>query len=83
MSYNFFNLSNYRPETNNIYPQSSLSKYSDGDNCPTNETPESFKEKTGKTCYEPCPPGKERNSNDICVHHEVKERKKNKKMEIV
>ena len=46
-----------------------MPKYSEGDNCPVNETPDSFKEKTGKTCYEPCPPGRERdpNNNNICV----------------
>ena len=42
-------------------------KYSNNQPCPINETKQSFKQKTGLNCYEICPPGKERNSLDICV----------------
>tara|TARA_Y100000741_G_scaffold360867_1_gene343844 strand:- start:1870 stop:3039 length:1170 start_codon:yes stop_codon:yes gene_type:complete len=43
------------------------SKYSNNEPCPINETKQSFKQKTGLNCYEVCPPGKERNSMDVCV----------------
>jgi len=35
--------------------------------CPSNETPSSYKAKTGLNCYEVCPPGKERDSHGICT----------------
>lgn len=35
--------------------------------CPINETPYSYKIKTGQTCFENCPPGKEKNSFGMCV----------------
>lgn len=52
-------------------------KYNNNIPCPINETKESYNAKTGYDCYYPCPPGKVRNSLDICVAPcgEGKERK--------
>jgi hypothetical protein len=46
---------------------SSLSKYADDRPCPINETPLTYKSKTGLVCYEICPPGKIRNAAGICA----------------
>jgi len=35
--------------------------------CPANETPARFKARTGLTCYEICPPGRERDSTGQCI----------------
>ena len=45
---------------------SSLSKYADDRPCPINETPLTYKSKTGLVCYEICPPGKIRNAAGVC-----------------
>jgi hypothetical protein len=34
--------------------------------CPSNETPITYKSKTGLDCYEICPPGKIRDANGVC-----------------
>jgi hypothetical protein len=52
-------------KTGNII--SSLSKYADDRPCPINETPLTYKSKTGLVCYEICPPGKIRNASGICT----------------
>lgn len=46
---------------------SSLSKYADDRPCPINETPLTYKSKTGLVCYEICPPGKIRNATGVCA----------------
>jgi hypothetical protein len=46
---------------------SSLSKYAEDRPCPINETPLTYKSKTGLVCYEICPPGKIRNAAGICA----------------
>ena len=52
-------------KTENII--SSLSKYADDRPCPINETPLTYKSKTGLVCYEICPPGKIRNAAGVCA----------------
>jgi hypothetical protein len=44
-----------------------LNNAKDDEPCPSNETPRSFKAKTGLNCYEVCPPGKQRDSRGICT----------------
>lgn len=63
----------YDPNNLNTYDQartsayiSSLTKYENNQTCPSNETPITFKAKTGLECYEVCPPGKIRNSDGDC-----------------
>jgi len=46
---------------------SSLSKYTENRQCPINETPITYKLKTGLVCYEICPPGKARNAAGDCA----------------
>lgn len=46
---------------------SSLSKYAEDRPCPINETPLTYKSKTGLVCYEICPPGKIRNAAGVCA----------------
>jgi len=46
---------------------SSLSKYAEDRPCPINETPITYKSKTGLVCYEICPPGKIRNAAGVCA----------------
>ena len=59
-----------------INGRSESTKYNNNIPCPINETKESYNAKTGYDCYYPCPPGKVRNSLDICVAPgEGKERK--------
>ena len=52
-------------KTGNII--SSLSKYTNDRPCPINETPLTYKSKTGLVCYEICPPGKVRNASGDCA----------------
>jgi len=66
INYNPYNFSNNLPKPIPVY-ETSFSKYSNNGPCPINETKQSFKQKTGLNCYEACPPGKERNSMDVCV----------------
>ena len=44
----------------------SLKKYDSELVCPSNETPITYKFKTGLDCYEVCPPGKIRDTNGVC-----------------
>jgi hypothetical protein len=43
-----------------------LNKYDNKFVCPSNETPITYKSKTGLDCYEICPPGKIRDESGIC-----------------
>ena len=66
--YNPNNFLSYRSKANPIYGMLSK-KYSNNQPCPINETKNSYKKKTGLDCYEVCPPGKARNSDNKCVRH--------------
>ena len=63
--YDATNLNSYNVAKTQAYI-SSLSKFEDNKVCPSNETPITFKSKTGLDCYEVCPPGKLRNSAGEC-----------------
>ena len=65
LKYNHKDLTSYGTNrTTNVV--SSLNKYADNRQCPVNETPLTYKTKTGLTCYEICPPGKIRNASGYC-----------------
>ena len=69
LKYNHKDLTSYDThKTDNIISSlSSLSKYADDRPCPINETPLTYKSKTGLVCYEICPPGKVRNASGDCT----------------
>jgi len=70
LSYNYYNLDNLQEARNTRYAQQILTggrSLQNNEACPTNETPARFKARTGLTCYELCPPGKERDSTGQCV----------------
>jgi|UniRef100_A0A6C0CDS4 hypothetical protein len=70
ISYDYYNLNNLQEARNRVTAQSILSGGQTAQNnevCPSNETPAKFKARTGLTCYELCPPGKERDSTGQCV----------------
>ena len=70
ISYDYYNLNNLQEARNRTIAQSILSGGQTAQNnevCPANETPAKFKARTGLTCYELCPPGKERDSTGQCV----------------
>jgi hypothetical protein len=70
ISYDYYNLNNLQEARNRTIAQSILSGGQTAQNnevCPSNETPAKFKARTGLTCYELCPPGKERDSTGQCV----------------
>jgi hypothetical protein len=70
ISYDYNNLNNLQEARNRATAQSILSGGQTAQNnevCPSNETPARFKARTGLTCYELCPPGKERDSTGQCV----------------
>lgn len=70
ISYDYYNLDNLQEARNRTIAQSILSggqTSQDNEVCPSNETPAKFKARTGLTCYELCPPGKERDSTGQCV----------------
>jgi hypothetical protein len=46
---------------------SSVNKYANNRPCPVNETPITYKAKTGLVCYELCPPGRVRNAAGDCT----------------
>lgn len=46
---------------------SSVNKYANNRPCPVNETPITYKSKTGLVCYELCPPGRVRNAAGDCT----------------
>ena len=65
LDYNNMDLRSYGTDkTDHIL--SSLDKYVNNRICPSNETPSTYKSKTGLDCYEICPPGKVRNANGDC-----------------
>jgi hypothetical protein len=66
LKYNHKDLTSYGTDaTKNVV--SSLSKYANDKPCPINETPVTYKAKTGLVCYEICPPGKVRNAYGDCT----------------
>ena len=65
LDYDPNNLNSYDVEKTRAYI-SSLSKYENNQTCPSNETPITFKAKTGLNCYEVCPPGKTRDDKGDC-----------------
>ena len=70
ISYDYYNLNSLQEARNRTIAQSILSGGQTAQNnevCPANETPARFKARTGLTCYELCPPGKERDSTGQCV----------------
>ena len=70
ISYDYYNLNNLQEARNRTIAQSILSGGQTAQNnevCPANETPARFKARTGLTCYELCPPGRERDSTGQCV----------------
>jgi hypothetical protein len=69
LKYNHKDLTSYdtHKTENLISSLSSLSKYADDRPCPINETPLTYKSKTGLVCYEICPPGKVRNASGNCA----------------
>ena len=46
---------------------SSVNKYANNRPCPVNETPITYRAKTGLVCYELCPPGRVRNAAGDCT----------------
>jgi hypothetical protein len=56
----------YRSQAYPSY-RSNQRKYSNNQSCPVNMTPNEFKRRTGYECFEPCAPGKERNSVGRCI----------------
>ena len=70
ISYDYYNLNSLQEARNRTIAQSILSggqAVQNNEVCPANETPARFKARTGLTCYELCPPGKERDSTGQCV----------------
>ena len=70
ISYDYYNLNSLQEARNRRIAQSILSGGQTAQNnevCPANETPARFKARTGLTCYELCPPGRERDSTGQCV----------------
>ena len=66
LKYNHKDLTSYGTgNTSNVV--SSLSRYANDRPCPINETPGTYKLKTGLVCYEICPPGRVRNAAGICT----------------
>ena len=69
ISYDYYNLNSLQEARNRTIAQSILSGGQTAQNnevCPANETPARFKARTGLTCYELCPPGRERDSTGQC-----------------
>jgi hypothetical protein len=65
LKYDHLNLNSYDIHKTKAYIDS-MSKYDHKFVCPSNETPITYKSKTGLDCYDICPPGKIRDSNGIC-----------------
>ena len=66
LKYNHKDLTSYGTgNTSNVV--SSLSRYANDRPCPINETPATYKLKTGLVCYEICPPGRVRNAAGVCT----------------
>jgi hypothetical protein len=69
-SYDYYNENTLQEARNKKYAHEILSGGRSSQNnqvCPANETPAKFKARTGLTCYEICPPGKEQDSTGQCV----------------
>jgi hypothetical protein len=66
-TYDSFNLTSYRTTVQSGSGTTSNSNSQNNQPCPINETPITFNRKTGLTCYEVCPPGKQHNSAGLCV----------------
>jgi hypothetical protein len=65
LKYDHLNLNSYDIHKTKAYIDS-MSKYDHKFVCPSNETPITYKFKTGLDCYEICPPGKIRDANGVC-----------------
>jgi hypothetical protein len=65
LKYDHLNLNSYDIHKTKAYIDS-MSKYDHKFVCPSNETPITYKSKTGLDCYEICPPGKIRDANGVC-----------------
>jgi hypothetical protein len=65
LKYDHLNLNSYDVHKTKAYIDS-MSKYDHKFVCPSNETPITYKSKTGLDCYEICPPGKIRDANGVC-----------------
>jgi hypothetical protein len=65
LKYDHLNLNSYDVYKTKAYIDS-LNKNDDRFVCPSNETPITYKSKTGLDCYEICPPGKLRNTSGEC-----------------
>ena len=65
LTYDHLNLNSYDVYKTKAYIDS-LNKNTDRFVCPSNETPITYKSKTGLDCYEICPPGKIRNASGKC-----------------
>ena len=65
LKYDHLNLNSYDVHKTKAY-MDSLKKYDSELVCPSNETPITYKFKTGLDCYEVCPPGKIRDTNGVC-----------------
>ena len=66
LKYDHLNLNSYDVHKTKAY-MDSLKKYDNKLVCPSNETPITYKFKTGLDCYEICPPGKIRDTNGACI----------------
>jgi hypothetical protein len=70
LSYDYHNLNSLDQARNRNFAREILSGGRAAQNnevCPANETPARFKARTGLTCYEICPPGRERDSTGLCI----------------
>jgi hypothetical protein len=65
LKYDHLNLNSYDIHKTKAYIDS-MSKYDHKFVCPSNETPITYKSKTGLDCYDICPPGKIRDANGVC-----------------
>ena len=65
LKYDHLNLNSYDVHKTKAYMES-LKKYDNKLVCPSNETPITYKFKTGLDCYEICPPVKIRDTNGVC-----------------
>ena len=64
LKYDHLNLNSYDTHKTKAYIDSLNKDHTTV--CPSNETPITYKSKTGLDCYEICPPGKIKDANGIC-----------------
>ena len=64
LKYDHLNLNSYDVHKTRAYIASLTKDHTSV--CPSNETPITYKFKTGLDCYELCPPGKIRDTNGVC-----------------